>query len=378
MTVPAVDDEFGRGGFVSRNAWYPFAHASRVGRKPVSYTVASTPIVLWRDGAGRVRAFEDRCRHRRLPLSLGKVAGDVIECGYHGWRYDVAGRCVHIPSLAPGDAIPEGITVPGYAVTERYGFVWLWWGEPSAADESLIPDVAFLDPHASVTVKLESTFDTSQELIVENLLDLTHTDFVHGGVFGDPSAGDVDVSVESTPEMVTMTQLAPQRKPPALLRPFLGFPNSLSYTNTMRIQVRTGTAFGIAWLDPPGYGTGILLGNVPEAPGRTRQCGIAVALAKARRAGGKGGRMPWFELMSASWLTRIVSRQDRRVLRAQFPAYQVDDPRVDRSVPADVAGLRYRKLRAELIARQRAGELGYADGWQGQDCAEVMRCDRLA
>jgi phenylpropionate dioxygenase-like ring-hydroxylating dioxygenase large terminal subunit len=369
--------DFGRGGFVSQNTWFPLAHVSKVGQKPLSRMIGRTSIVLWRDGEGRIRALEDRCRHRRAPLSLGKVTDGTLQCGYHGWRYDGAGRCVKIPSLAAGHVIPEGISVPSFAIAERYGFVWLWWGDPKSADQSLIPDVPFLDPHRGVIIELEHVFETASELVVENLLDMTHTDFVHGGLFGDPSAGDEDVSVESTDEVVTMNRVASGRTPPALLRPFLGFPKRISYHETMRIHLRSGTAFGIAWIDPPGWGTGILLGNIPESPGRTRQCGVAVALARPRRAGGKGGRLRWFELLVTSWGTRVVSRQDQRMLGGQFPAYQADELRVDRSVPADVAGLRFRKLRAELIQRQRAGDLSYAPGWQGSDCAEVMRCDRV-
>jgi nitrite reductase/ring-hydroxylating ferredoxin subunit len=378
LSSAASSVEFGRGGLVHRNAWFPFAHTASLGRRPISRTIAETPIVLWRDGQGHLRALEDRCRHRRALLSLGRVVDGVLECGYHGWRYDGAGACVKIPSLAADEKIPDGIALPSFVVAERYGLVWLWWGEPSAADERLIPDVAFLDPRGRALVRLENFFDTAQELVVENLLDMTHTDFVHGGLFGHPTSGEEDITLEATDEMVTMTRIAAGRKTPALLAPFLGFPKEITWFETMRIQVRTGTAYGIAWIDPPGWGTGILLGNIPEAPGRVRQCGIAVALGRARRAGGKGGRMRWFELLVESWGTRLVSLQDNRMLRGQFPAYQRDDPRVDRSVASDVAGLRFRKLREQMAERQRAGDFAYAPDWQGTDCAEAMRCDRIA
>lgn len=374
----ARSERFGRGGFVFRNAWFAAAHAARLGRRPIPRAIAGTPIVLWRDGAGVAHALEDRCPHRRAPLSEGRVRGGEIQCAFHGWRFDGRGRCVAVPTLPAERTIPPAFGVRSFPVVERYGFLWLWWGEADAADEALLPDVPFLEPRGRAGIETEIVFATSQELAMENLLDMTHTDFLHGGFFGDPSSGEETVSVESTDEVVTMIRVAKDRKAPTIVRPFFGFPTTVSYYETIRLHVRSGAAFGIGWADPPGLGIALLLTNLPEAPGRTRQDGAIVVLRRPRREGGRGGRMRWFELLAASWVTRLLAHQDRRMLGKQYPGYQLDDERVDRSVPGDVAGLRFRKVRAELIRRQRAGDLAYPSDWRGRDAAEVMRCDRMA
>jgi hypothetical protein len=306
------------------------------------------------------------------------VVDGVLQCGYHGWRYDGSGRCVSIPSLAPGKPVPEAFCVRTFPATERYGYVWVWWGEPEMADEDLLPDVPFLRREGERgAVRSRIVFRTAQELAMENLLDMTHTDFLHGGMFGDPTAGEEDVSVESTDEVVTMTRVAKARKAPAAIRPFFGFPKTVSYYETIRIYIRSGVAYGVGWVDPPGWGMGILLTNLPAAPDQTRQDGTLVMLRRPRREGGKGGRVRWAEILVGSWAPRILTRQDRRMLGGQYPAFQRDDPRPDRSVPSDVAGLRFRKLREQLIRRQMAGDLSYPSGWKGNDAADVNRCDRV-
>src|SRR3954469_16283070 len=92
-----------------------------------------TPLVAFRGTDGRAGVFVDRCPHRNYPLSQGHVtAAGTLECGYHGWRFDTAGRCVAVPGLATGsgaDAAPR--RVAAHATIERDGIVW-FWGEPDA------------------------------------------------------------------------------------------------------------------------------------------------------------------------------------------------------------------------------------------------------
>ena len=89
-----------------RNCWYAAAWNHEVGPEPMARTFLDEPVVLYRTGDGTSVALEDRCCHRSLPLSLGRVMGDNLQCGYHGLTYAPDGACVEVPgqSLVPPGA----------------------------------------------------------------------------------------------------------------------------------------------------------------------------------------------------------------------------------------------------------------------------------
>ncbi len=80
-----------------KNYWYVAAYSDEVGREPLGRVLLGEPVVLYRTEAGAPVALEDRCAHRRLPLSMGKVIGDTIQCHYHALEDDCTGACVKIP-----------------------------------------------------------------------------------------------------------------------------------------------------------------------------------------------------------------------------------------------------------------------------------------
>ena len=81
-------------------------------------------LAVWRDDAGDIHAWEDRCPHRGMRLSLGFVKGDHIACLYHGWQYDTAGRCRYIPAHPKLD-VPKSITVQSYCCFEWADMIWV-------------------------------------------------------------------------------------------------------------------------------------------------------------------------------------------------------------------------------------------------------------
>ena len=88
----------GAGTQFVHNAWYAAAYSDElVAGKPLGCVLLGEPVVLYRRADGAPAALEDRCVHRSLPLSMGRVRGDVLECGYHGLQYDCEGTCVRIP-----------------------------------------------------------------------------------------------------------------------------------------------------------------------------------------------------------------------------------------------------------------------------------------
>ena len=164
-----------------RNAWYMAAWSDEVGEGLFSRRVAGRPVLLYRRQDSTAVALEDRCPHRFAPLSRGRRDGDNVVCGYHGLTYDASGRCVH-NSLAGG--IPKGAQVPAFPVVERDTIVWVWLGESAAADPASIPDFSFLpDGPANRTVHGYMPLRANYEYGTDNLLDLSHIEFVHKGSF---------------------------------------------------------------------------------------------------------------------------------------------------------------------------------------------------
>src|SRR4029450_6696149 len=115
-----------------RNAWYVAAWDHEVSSdKLFSRIVLNEPLVLYRCGAGRVVALEDRCCHRHYPLHKGKLVNDCIQCHYHGFTYDGLGACVRIPGQSH---VPDSARVRSYPAVQRHRFVWVWMGDPALAD----------------------------------------------------------------------------------------------------------------------------------------------------------------------------------------------------------------------------------------------------
>jgi phenylpropionate dioxygenase-like ring-hydroxylating dioxygenase large terminal subunit len=109
------------------NCWYVAATSDEVGRDLLARRLLGTEVVLYRAGSGDVVAMEDRCVHRAYPLSAGRLDGDRLVCGLHGFVYDPDGTCVDVPSQ---ENVPHGACVRTYRVHEQPPFVWIWLGEP--------------------------------------------------------------------------------------------------------------------------------------------------------------------------------------------------------------------------------------------------------
>lgn len=170
-----------------RNYWYVAAWNDEVSREPLARTVLGEPLVLFRKRDGAVVALEDRCAHRRLPLSAGRVVDDAIQCGYHGLVYDCSGACIKIPGQG---RVAEDVGVKAYPVVERDRFVMIWMGEPSRADESRIISFPKLsDPNWGVT-KVRLHVKGHYLLIVDNLLDLSHVAYVHNTTIGNAAVAE--------------------------------------------------------------------------------------------------------------------------------------------------------------------------------------------
>jgi vanillate O-demethylase monooxygenase subunit len=190
----------------ARNVWYVAFWSSDLEPGVLrSRTLLGEPVVFVRNDHGEVTAFEDMCPHRFAPLSIGRlVDGDRLQCGYHGLTFDRTGACVFNPH---GDhKIPPAARVRAYPVVEKHSIVWIWMGDAAAADPATIPDYGVLDGVDEIYVSKRDhmMIDADYRLITDNLIDLSHVPFLHGGLLGDEKSVVSDVTV--THEGTTVTQ----------------------------------------------------------------------------------------------------------------------------------------------------------------------------
>ncbi|MEZ6187147.1 MAG: aromatic ring-hydroxylating dioxygenase subunit alpha [Planctomycetota bacterium] len=147
--------------------WYPLAQSAELRRgQTLARAFAGSPIVLARGADGRAFALEDRCAHRQVPLSRGEVCGDRLQCCYHGWSYDAAGR-VEVPYAAVS---PRGVR--SYPCREAAGLLFVFPGHAARAAEVPLPRLP-QDPRYR-TLVLDHEVGCHYSFMHENLLDMNH------------------------------------------------------------------------------------------------------------------------------------------------------------------------------------------------------------
>jgi len=177
---------------VLKNRWYAAAWAHELDDKPLARVFLGEQVVLYRDGSGAPVALADRCRHRALPLSMGKVIGDQIECGYHGLRFAPSGACVAVPGQSK---VPPGSSVPAYPAAERHGWIWIWMGDADGAKPEDIPDLYWHDGPDWLATGEILNVACNYMLLVDIQLDNTHATYVHPATLGSSTIQDTPPDV---------------------------------------------------------------------------------------------------------------------------------------------------------------------------------------
>lgn len=212
--APAVE----RGRFI-KNAWYVGLWASELPAGTlVPQTILSEPVVFFRKQDGTLAAILDRCAHRFVPLSMGTlVPGDRVQCPYHGLEFGADGRCMNNPH--PPGTIPTAAHLPSFHVVEKYSMIWIWMGD-KPADPSLIPDYSCLEtsPAIHITDPGYLSIKANYELIANNLLDLSHVVYVHGGILGSPGLEQSDIKLETHGDVVTVSRFVKDVETPGMFQ----------------------------------------------------------------------------------------------------------------------------------------------------------------
>lgn len=171
-----------------------------------SITIMNQRIVFYRQPDGVLSALHDRCPHRFAPLSLGSVcANGNVQCGYHGLQFDSNGQCAHNPHGS--GKLPNAAKVRAYPIQEAYGAAWIWMGDPTGASDSVLPDFADVAEREG-TSRVEGYLHVraNYQLMIDNLLDLSHVPFLHpflGGGAAPPPEFRADIRMETNGRDVT-------------------------------------------------------------------------------------------------------------------------------------------------------------------------------
>lgn len=193
--------------------WYVVCRSRQLRTGPIRRVLLGTPLSLSRDANGAVAAFLDRCPHRNVRLSAGRVlASGNLECPYHGWQFDVTGQCRFVPGLA-GESDAKGRRVDRYPVQERDGFVWVY-ATPNVDPGTTPFDLPWVSDRSYTTVVREVSVHASVHATAENALDVPHTAFLHRGLFrgrGEPNR--IEVEVRRWRDRVEATYIGEPRPP---------------------------------------------------------------------------------------------------------------------------------------------------------------------
>jgi phenylpropionate dioxygenase-like ring-hydroxylating dioxygenase large terminal subunit len=163
--------------------WYIVLDSKQLKKRPVGVLRMGEKLVFWRDSTGTAICFRDKCVHRGVQLSKGKVIKDHLQCPFHGLEYEASGRVTRIPANGMNTAVPDRFRAGGYLTHEAYGFIWIWWGENPPADPR--PPRFFDDIDRDFSYgQVIDHWNIHYSRAIENQLDVAHLPFIHHNTIG--------------------------------------------------------------------------------------------------------------------------------------------------------------------------------------------------
>jgi phenylpropionate dioxygenase-like ring-hydroxylating dioxygenase large terminal subunit len=165
------------------NQWYAILESNEIKKgKIIGVTRLCEKMVVWRNNEGKLSVMSDKCPHRGVALSTGKVIGDCIQCPFHGFEYDTSGVCTLVPAIGSNAEVPRALHVRSYPLREAHGFVYIWWGEPGGE----LPPVPWFESIGDdmVYTTIRDHWANHYARAIENQLDVVHLPFIHYNTIG--------------------------------------------------------------------------------------------------------------------------------------------------------------------------------------------------
>jgi vanillate O-demethylase monooxygenase subunit len=340
-------------GMFLRNAWYVAAWDHEISQNLLARTIMDESIVFFRTEDGSLAALEDRCCHRHAPLSAGRLVGNEVECGYHGFVFDRTGRCVRVPGQA---RVPTKAAVRGYPVVERHRWVWIWMGDAAHADESLVPNMYW---HKHPEWRMIGDYfhvKCHYQNLIDIQLDQTHSQYVHPSSLGNRGALMTAPRLRREGRALLAERLMPDSDPPPIWRRAINYPHEkadvwIKWTYILPASISFDT--GIA--EP---GTGAFEGN--RSRGITVYTAHGITPESERTTHhfwtcSRNFRLDDEELNRTIGQIRNTFMEDVQMVEAQQRAIDrfPNAPQVD--VPSDAPTIQARKLLAGMIEAECSG-----------------------
>ena len=337
-----------------KNCWYAGSSVDELDHGLVARKICDTPIVFFRKADGSIAALEDRCPHRFVPLSLGRREDDALRCAYHGLKFDADGRCVEKPGGV--DENPVDICVRAFPAEARHGYVWVWMGDPTLADVERIVDFSFITDAQYAVVQGYLHVKAHHELIADNLLDLSHVQYLHPEIASGSHWSEFKNSVRQDGDTVYSMLSRPGQRPGPLQR--------ILWDSDSEFADGRGD---IRW-DAPSllYGNTAFaeVGQDIEATG-CKQPSAHLLTPETERTthyfwvAGRNSRLHDAQIheMMRAGVSRVFSTQDGPIIEAQQAAmgdstdFLAHKPMI---LKADAAGMRARRVLRKLIREEQA------------------------
>lgn len=334
------------GDFV-RNAWYMAAWANEVPQDGfLARTLLDEPWLILRHSGGEWVMMADKCPHRFVPLSRGKRVGDTVACGYHGLTFGMDGACVFNPF---GRELPPQARVATRPLVERHGALWFWPGDENLADSATIPDFGFIDDDRDARDHL--LMDVNYELIADNLLDLSHAEFLHVETFGVNGAlfesGRQTVEGDDTGAVWNKWDM-PGSRPPAWAAAMVGDGEAIDQWMHIRWHAPASLALFIGMARDDGQRRNFLVPPMANPHILTPKSQSETHYFFTREHGDEAARMA----------RKVFLEEDEPMIRAQQAAMKGRDFWEMRPVilPSDAAAIRARR-RLMQMRREQEGAL---------------------
>ncbi len=230
-----------------KNQWYGAAFAREIAERPLAVTICGEPVVLFRTASGRIGALEDRCPHRYAPLSAGRCDGEALRCGYHGIAFGTDGACTGIPHQPN---VPPRMQVRAYPAVERWGWAWIWLGDPAAATPATIPDYWWFDDPRWTSFDRRYLVAAHWELCADNLLDLSHTPFLHPKTVGAPEMVTIPLKTWVEGDRVYQRRVMNQVKPSPFVAEWGPFTGPIDRVATLQWAAPSNIDVEMSYIGP--------------------------------------------------------------------------------------------------------------------------------
>jgi vanillate O-demethylase monooxygenase subunit len=332
-----------------RNQWYIAAMSNEVTRELMSRRILDDQIVFYRTEEGVPVALANRCPHRGVPLSMGKLIGDSLRCAYHGFEFSRAGVCTRVPSQ---DTITAQLAVRSYPVIEVWPYVWIWMGDPARPDESVFPDqfeLGLKRPGYKITPLFVMEIGCNFQLLHENLLDTSHISFLHAGMIDGGSMAQARFNTSYEGGRIHISRELVETPTPGMARTF-----HLEEGKAVRRKLITDAILPhlsvitniFNYEDTPDAPPHVLINPQGVTPSGRNRCFNFMCVSSSYPDEQPAAAVPYI------W--KLVE-QDKVVLeavQARFDEEGWDQTEV--SVRADAAALNFRRKMVAMIEQERA------------------------